>query len=978
MANYSILKAAIAQVIKYNGNNEITGNLLQQQLFSMVNTLGTGYQCMGVAVLTPIPTNPGTPDANVFYIASEPGTYVNFDNIVINNGEVCLLTYNGTWSKRVTGAATAASVADVVNSVSTIQELIPSTAAPSNKLATEDEIHQLGQEINGGQEYQPLSVELTTGYYYNQANNKVSTTLVEREDTSCARIDVTAGDKYKIYGRGTGVIHLYAFTDSNQNVLLTNTEIVNTRENGLELTAPEGSAYLYINYYSYDSSTDKLQKWVVSDGLVQRVGELEDDVDDLDEQLQQKVAKSDIVDNLNTDDATKPLSAKQGKVLKTAIQAIDVEINGERSYVPVTLTLTSDSYRGINATLNTVNNTLSSRTGTSCADLDVVAGDKFKIFGKGTGAICLYVFADSDRNILSRNTEAVNSRENGLEVTAPTGATKLYINFLDYDSTIDKLQKAVILGGLVQRVGELGEQLEQGLNQKINKSDIVNDLNTGGATKVLSAEQGKLLKSAVVIIGKEIDGDSHYEPIELTLTTDNYRGINSSLNTVNANLTERTGTKCAELDAAPGDKFKLFGKGSGAICLYIFADSDRNILDRNTTLINTRENGLEVTAPASTTKLYINFLDYDSTTDKAEKYFVEEGILQRVSDLEESSADLKQRVEDLEEASGSVLKNKVFIAFGDSITEFKWTGAGGDNKGWVDHTEELTGCTIINCAIGGSHMNANANYNVELFDSLHEYAVGDYVFYKPSDTMNLYRCIAPHTGVWNASNFEDVSSNQSLIGTVAYAPIFVYPMIHAFCNTAVVDKNERFKNQIAAAECIYTWKTSQDDNRAIIERLKNADASQIDGVIIAEGTNDYVSAWNRGTSGSFDVGTCLGATNQAILELCTTYKHLALYYVTPPVRWWNWSNGAGNIEDFSDNYKDNGESDITLREWVEILKNEYRLRHIPSCDLYNELAWNQWNFANYFPANDGTHPRPGFKNIGAKVASFLIAHNVIK
>ena len=107
MANYSILKAAIAQVIKTNGNNEITGNLLQQQLFSMVNTLGTGYQCMGVAVLTPTPTNPGTPDANVFYIASEPGTYANFGNIVINDGEVCLLTYNGTWSKRVTGAATA-------------------------------------------------------------------------------------------------------------------------------------------------------------------------------------------------------------------------------------------------------------------------------------------------------------------------------------------------------------------------------------------------------------------------------------------------------------------------------------------------------------------------------------------------------------------------------------------------------------------------------------------------------------------------------------------------------------------------------------------------------------------------------------------------------------------------------------------------------------------------------------------------------
>lgn len=101
MANYATLKAAIADAIKENGNKEITGNLLQQQLLAMVNSLGVGYQYVGIA--TP-ETNPGTPDQNVFYIASTAGTYANFSGLVLNDGEIAILKYNGAWSKESTGA----------------------------------------------------------------------------------------------------------------------------------------------------------------------------------------------------------------------------------------------------------------------------------------------------------------------------------------------------------------------------------------------------------------------------------------------------------------------------------------------------------------------------------------------------------------------------------------------------------------------------------------------------------------------------------------------------------------------------------------------------------------------------------------------------------------------------------------------------------------------------------------------------------
>lgn len=102
MANYSALKAAIQQVIKTNGNNEITGALLQQTLLAMVNSLGGYYQFAGIAMPT---TNPGTPDQNVYYIASTAGIYTNFGSLVLADGEIAILKYNGAWSKDSTGAA---------------------------------------------------------------------------------------------------------------------------------------------------------------------------------------------------------------------------------------------------------------------------------------------------------------------------------------------------------------------------------------------------------------------------------------------------------------------------------------------------------------------------------------------------------------------------------------------------------------------------------------------------------------------------------------------------------------------------------------------------------------------------------------------------------------------------------------------------------------------------------------------------------
>ena len=88
MANWSTLKAAIANVIKTNGNQEITGAVLQNTLNNIVNNIGENATFAGVAIPT---TNPGAPDGPVFYFAAAAGTYSNFGGISLDGKSLCIL-----------------------------------------------------------------------------------------------------------------------------------------------------------------------------------------------------------------------------------------------------------------------------------------------------------------------------------------------------------------------------------------------------------------------------------------------------------------------------------------------------------------------------------------------------------------------------------------------------------------------------------------------------------------------------------------------------------------------------------------------------------------------------------------------------------------------------------------------------------------------------------------------------------------------
>lgn len=140
MSNYAVLKTAISNVIKQNGDNEITGDLLQQTLVSIVNLLGLGYQYMGVA--TP-DTRPGTHDARVFYLATEGGTYTYFSGLTKQTSyQLWVLYWDTAWHYEPLSVITAdyvddvvSDLADVVTALSHKVEVLPGTPGIAEGIA---------------------------------------------------------------------------------------------------------------------------------------------------------------------------------------------------------------------------------------------------------------------------------------------------------------------------------------------------------------------------------------------------------------------------------------------------------------------------------------------------------------------------------------------------------------------------------------------------------------------------------------------------------------------------------------------------------------------------------------------------------------------------------------------------------------------------------------------------------------------------
>ena len=115
MANWSDLKASVAEVIKTNSNHEITGQILQNVLNSIISNVGQNATFAGIATPT---TNPGTPDGPVFYLAAE-GIYPNFPtvngNANVDVGSIATFTWDGLFSRWNIGTIEVGAASGIIN-----------------------------------------------------------------------------------------------------------------------------------------------------------------------------------------------------------------------------------------------------------------------------------------------------------------------------------------------------------------------------------------------------------------------------------------------------------------------------------------------------------------------------------------------------------------------------------------------------------------------------------------------------------------------------------------------------------------------------------------------------------------------------------------------------------------------------------------------------------------------------------------------
>lgn len=214
MGNYEQLKKAIADVIKTNGNEEITGAIMQQTLISIVDNLGSNAQFGGVAVPSTVPADT---DGSLFYLASTQGTYPNFSGIEVDASEMAVFTKDtaGTWVKTslpiqhptikkplligdnvaavTKGTGVVLSVPTLnADGTETVSELSIEAATPSNNgVMTKDQVNTL-KEVD---DFYTRMTDFVIGDNDDRALLTVETTQQNSINLKYKSLDIVNGDK---------------------------------------------------------------------------------------------------------------------------------------------------------------------------------------------------------------------------------------------------------------------------------------------------------------------------------------------------------------------------------------------------------------------------------------------------------------------------------------------------------------------------------------------------------------------------------------------------------------------------------------------------------------------------------------------------------------------------------------------------------------------------------------------------------------
>ena len=490
MGNYEQLKQAVSGVIKANGNQEITGEIMQNTLLSIISSVGSNATFAGIA--TP-ETNPGTPDQNVFYITSGNGIYVNFSNdIEIKDNKIYIITNkNGNWQFLRTNIVNFQLVYDAFSNIGVIRKgvynaetiLFYGNIYRNKKINLEyKQVVQGSGGITGYADDDSVvfysengildttipnnfayckvrfgNLEIEEDYFFDfsikeiilnigkleteietlkqeieyisenfDSNNKILGTyktggsVVEKVTPIHAVrqfVDDTAveGDEYIVSGFGGGNYRLYAFVDSNNNIILKDPIAEHDATNDyVMIKAPKNTAKVIFSSYLTYNTYFRVSK----NGWIKLLGKLETEIETLKQEIEY------ISENFDSNNKILGTYKTGGSVVEKV-----TPIHAVRQFV----------------------------------DDTAVEGDEYIVSGFGGGNYRLYAFVDSNNNIILKDPIAEHDATNDyVMIKAPKNTAKvIFSSYLTYN-TYFRVSK----NGWIKLLGKLETEIET-LKQEI-------------------------------------------------------------------------------------------------------------------------------------------------------------------------------------------------------------------------------------------------------------------------------------------------------------------------------------------------------------------------------------------------------------------------------------------------------------------------------------------------------------------------------
>lgn len=416
----------------------IEGGVISSSIAETVdNIVNAGYVFAGVA--TPS-TNPGTPNAKVFYIANGKGTYTNFRGLEVTEDEVVILYYDIAWHKVATG------------------------------IASQEKLTELDAEIVGGKIMDTEEISVSMGFYNTVSavvGNSYTPILASSTDVAATKIQVKKGDIVTIHGntKSSNAVRLYVLCDTNNIVTLVG------ESSGNFLIEPkvlniEGDGILYINLSNYASVGGKveLSKIKSVSGIKPKLEELENQA-------------SRLSSNLSTTQENVSVIMPKVEKNQSDINSLNKQINGDTEYVTTEQQVTTGFFNTVSAVVgDTFSMTQASSSDIYSAKFEVKSGDIVTIQGKakGSNATRLYVLCDNSNIVTELGDSLANFLDSPKVVKVLTDGY-IYVNLSYYTTDGGKVEltRTIISGdSLANDVAVLQEDVNDLKNKDVETRTI--------------------------------------------------------------------------------------------------------------------------------------------------------------------------------------------------------------------------------------------------------------------------------------------------------------------------------------------------------------------------------------------------------------------------------------------------------------------------------------------------------------------------